>query len=103
VALVGYVDARRTDAADPRSADGASLERLEQDGALPGVLRGDGNHAGQRDLVLELIDVGGWRHDRRRQSQDVETSPVRSGIVPHQNDVGLTKRRRRILLAIVPP
>ena len=71
------------------AADGSRLERLKQNDKLAEVRCDVRNNTVQRDLVLEVAQVGRWRDDRPIGSQDVETVQVASGLVADLDDSGL--------------
>ena len=103
MALVGHVHARRTHTTRPCPADGTGFERLEQDGELSGVAGYDRYDTGQRDLVLELVEIDRGKDNGRRQPEHLEAGARRPGVISHENNVSLAKRGRGVLLLVVAP
>ncbi len=90
------LDVSRADTGNPRAADLAVAQRIEQDGKpceMKRVLRFD---AFQRDLVLELAQVFAGRDDGRVDSEHVKTQPVVAAVVADLDDVSLADLVERL-------
>jgi hypothetical protein len=96
VALVGHDHVGRASAADPRAADFADAQRVEQDHEPSEVVGVLGLHAHQRHLVLELPQVRSRRDDGGRNAQHVEPQPLVTTRVADLDDVGLANLVERV-------
>ncbi|MEQ8790084.1 MAG: hypothetical protein RIC55_27555 [Pirellulaceae bacterium] len=96
VARIFDLDVSRANTGNPRTANLAFPQRIEQDRKSREVERMLRFHSFERDLILELAQVVAGRNDGRVDSEHMKPQAIRSAIVANLDDVALADLVQRL-------